>query len=140
MMNSYAASLSSAIAAGLLAIASAFDAVTVLTSPAPIEGVGYYTAPVSAGETVIVDWQITKRVDCPGFTGRVWEGENGFFLAEPLQPTALPMGTITPKIPTAIPPQAPIGDLRLTIKGAFDCEGREEIHFSLTPVKFKVMG
>lgn len=108
--------------------------------PPAIEGSGAYDAPVTAGDTVLVQWTVTKRTACPGENHRVWFGENGFTMTEPVGPTTLPMtrDPTTYNIPTLIPEQAPQGDLELTIEGYFQCVGSPRVNWELGPVVFTV--
>ena len=130
-----------AVSATLTALVTGADVATDILSPPIIEGSGSYDAPVVAGTTEIVDWFITKRTDCPGYSSRVWTGQNGFFLSEPVQATAIPIGVAREyKIPTAFPSMAPAGKLDLMIKGHFECENQPRDHFTLGPVVFNVVG
>lgn len=126
-------------AAGLAAVSSRDAVVTVMT-PTMIEGRGSVSDPVQAGERVLVTWVIDKRTQCPGLTSRVWHGEGGFQLTEPVQIAALPEGSGTYQIETAVPALAPSGDLTLTIKGHFECPGAAPIAFALEPVVMEVRG
>lgn len=108
--------------------------------PSIVEGVGAYHSPVTAGETVLIDWMITKRIDCPGQSSRVWSGENGFSMSESMRPTKMPVGTGTYKVETKIPDEAPEGDLKMTVSGYFECPHRDREYFSLNPIILKVAG
>lgn len=126
-------------AAGLAAMSSR-DAVVTVMAPPLIEGHGSVSGPVHAGERVLVTWVIDKRTQCPGLTSRVWHGEGGFHLTEPVQITALPEGAGTYQIETAVPALAPPGHLRLKIKGHFECPGAAPVAFALEPVLMEVQG
>lgn len=102
--------------------------------PPIIEGRGAATGVVAPGQTATIDWTITKRTGCPGVTGRVWSQDDGYFLAEPLQPTALPEGEGDYRIPTRVPDGVSPGRLELRIVGTFQCPGYAEQPFSLGPV------
>jgi len=123
-----------------LAGASGVQTVRVLTSPPLIEGTGVYESPVSAGDTVMIDWTITKRTDCPGELSRVWHGENGFYMVEPLRKSALPTinSPVTYSIQTEIPTFAPVGNLQLSINGVYNCDNGP-MPFSLGPVEIEVL-
>lgn len=134
-VNSFSAlAAAGSISAALLAFAD--GAHSIFQAP-PIEGRAHVTSPVFPGEMVTVRWDIIKRSNCPGMTARGWQGENGFALSEPFQPTALPMGSGTYRIPTIIPQTAPAGDLQLTISGYFECQHKRQ-KFELTPVVMQV--
>jgi hypothetical protein len=134
-------------------IIAAFVAQTAMTSyqaatyvlasatPPPIEGVGFGPDTVTAGEVVLVRWQITKRTDCPGENARVWAGAHDFSLHEPLGPTTLPATGKLEVYPvqTKIPQSAPAGTLRLSVRGFYQCPGTERIEFSLGPVTMEVV-
>ena len=104
-----------------------------------IEGWSVRMTPVTAGDVELLEWNITKRTSCPGVSSRVWNGEDGFYMVEPLRKTALPMNEEeqTYRIPTEIPRLAPEGDLQLSIKGHYDCDG-EMFEYSLGPVELIV--
>lgn len=109
-------------------------------SPPPIEGTAIAPEFVQAGETVLIDWEIIKRTDCPGVNTRVWQGSNGFYLSEPRGATTLPV-TSAPKlysIQTAIPVLAPPGPLSLSIEGTYRCRHDGEHTFTLGPVVMEV--
>ena len=130
--------LGAAIAVGVAALQGVETAHDVLTPPA-IEGFGVYADPVSPGDEVLVDWTITKRVDCPGSTSRVWFGEGGFQLTEKVQRTVLPVSKDRHyAIPTMIPTLAPHGKLDLYIDGEMKCPDEEAEHFKIGPVTFEV--
>lgn len=114
------------------------DGVYNRVSPPAIEGRGQVVGDPSPGQMVTVQWDIIKRVNCPGQSARVWAGENGFALAEGMQPTSLPSGPGRYTIPTTIPATAPPGDLTLTISGYFECQSQPRTYFSLTPIAMKV--
>ena len=141
-MMAYTGIITIATAAVSIAIAgvSGVNTVAKFTSPPAIEGVGVYMKPVIAGETVIIDWTITKRVDCPGELSRVWAGDNGFYMVEPQRKSGLPT-TDAPReyhIQTKVPELAPAGNLLLSIKGVYTCE-RGSIPFELGPVSLEVV-
>lgn len=125
-------------AVAFMTLDSGHRAVQVLTEAPLIEGVGIAPAEVHAGDTVLVEWDIVKRTDCPGYSSRVWSGESGFQLTEPVQASGLPVGSATYEIQTGIPRLAPEGPLSLEIVGHYDCEGREPWHFRLGPVEMMV--
>lgn len=121
--------------AAMLVIASAY---THLIRGPLIEGVGSVDGPVRAGEVALVHWVITKRTDCPGESSRVWSGADGFYLADPMRATGLPMGDLQRSIQTTIPSAAPSGPLTLTIRGRFDCLFGA-VPFRLAPVQMDVV-
>lgn len=127
-------------AALFAAITSSLETYSKLTTPPLIEGAGVVSGPVMAGERTLVTWTITKRTDCPGLTSRVWHGEGGFQLTEQTQVTALDMSDIPREyaIQTYIPELAPPGELRLNVRGFFDCGGEKE-PFSIGPVIIEVV-
>jgi len=127
-----------AIAAGAITFVAAYTASDALLPP-PIEGVGRYESPVRAGEAVLVEWDLVKRTDCPGFTSRVWDGERNYHLTEPAQRTTLPAHSIERRIETKIPELVPVGELRLTIVGVYQCAGGRKQAFTLGPVSFEVV-
>lgn len=129
-----------AVVAVVSATSSGIDATKAIFTPPPITGTASYDAPVDAGETVLVPWVIEKTTDCPGSSSRTWRGEAEFSLSEPMQANSLPKGTIRPRIQTKIPELAPPGFLHLFIKGYYQCEGQEKMHFTLGPVEFSVRG
>lgn len=104
-----------------------------------VEGWAVRMTPVTAGDVELLEWVIIKRTDCPGVTGRVWNGEDGFYMVEPLRKTALPMNEEkqTYRISTEIPSLAPAGYLQLTIKGHYDCGG-DVTEYTLGPVELIV--
>ena len=134
-------------------IIAAFVAQTAMTSyqaatyvlaantPPPIEGIGTGPELVAAGDTVLIDWRVIKRTDCPGENSRVWTGAKGFSLHEPLGVTSLP-ATNKPefyKVQTKIPEAAPPGVLRLSVQGFYKCPGSEAVDFYLGPVTMEVV-
>lgn len=126
-------------ASAALAVASGVDTVRYFVMPRHIEGIGAVSGPVTAGHDVLVDWVVTKRTDCPGVTSRVWYGQDGFQLTEPLQATSLPSGEAMQfSIQTKIPALAPPGELELHIVGAFECSGQQPAKFDLGPVYMQV--
>lgn len=110
------------------------------TAPPPIEGRGYVTGTVSAGEVVPVNWTITKRTNCDGTNSRVWSGQNGFHLTEEARPTQLPQTETAQHytIETKVPEQAPPGSLTLTIQGEYTCPTAPSQAFVLGPVNMEV--
>ena len=126
-------------AAMLLHDASAFIAERAF--PPLIEGAGVVHHAVQTGETVLVDWTITKRTSCPGENARMWQGEDGFRATEPRQATNLPPfdGPRRYLIETEIPAIAPPGDLELRIVGHFQCVGGPRVNFELGPVHMEVV-
>lgn len=108
--------------------------------PPPIEGTGYVEGPVRAGGHAIVHWEIAKRTDCPGSVARVWAGENGFYMVEPLGNTAMPQSPafVEYNIQTDIPELAPPGAISLTVVGEYTCVGSEPEPFTLGPVEMVV--
>jgi hypothetical protein len=130
-----------AFGATFSALATGVDVTKDLLAPAQIEGAGFYNQTTVPGETIVVEWIITKRTDCPGYSSRVWSGADGFFLSEHVQATAIPVSTRRAyKIPTTLPSMAPAGKLDLMIKGHFECENQPRDHFTLGPVVFNVVG
>lgn len=128
------ATQTAALAAGILVSAGLFETGEFLL-PDPISGTGSVSGPVTAGEIAIVDWVISKSTDCPGVSSRVWFGEDGFQLTEPLQMTALPVGeNMQYAIQTDVPLMAPPGLLELHIIGKFECPGQAARAFDLGPV------
>lgn len=109
-------------------------------TPPPVEGHAVVSAPVRAGETITVPWQITKRVNCTGVSGRVWAGEKGFSMTEPLRPTSLPAigKPVRHNIQTTIPELAPPGHLVLRVAGYFDCPGNTRLWWEIGPVTMVV--
>ena len=106
-----------------------------------IEGVGYVDESVLPGANILVHWTITKRTECPGETSRVWSGESGFQLTEPIQVTALPKGDAMQfDIQTKVPDLAPAGKLDLRVVGSFECPGMAVETFSLGPIAMEVEG
>ncbi len=108
--------------------------------PPPIEGVGAVHDIAVPGETVIVDWIITKRTDCPGASGRVWSSPDGFSMNEPMTSTSLPI-TAEPRhyqIPTGVPGEVTDDVLELRIEGWYDCPNSPRDYFSLGPVYMEV--
>lgn len=122
---------------GALALATLWNVGEVI-APEPIYGAAVYADPVTAGEAILLPWSIDKRTDCPGYAGRVWEGQQDFSLSEPVQATSIPEGVGTYNIPTKIPGLAPAGEMKLWIKGHFDCPGAPPRYFTLGPVIFEV--
>lgn len=98
--------------------------------------------PVRPGQVVPVDWTLHKTTDCPGSSGRVWRGEDGFYLSEALRATGLPQTdyAMTYHIQTKIPDLAPAGQLSLWIVGGYDCGGIfGSTDFRLGPVTMEVV-
>lgn len=112
-----------------------------LTTPPPIEGSAVAPEHVRAGETVPVVWSILKRTECPGENGRIWRGENGFFVSEMMRVSGLPVTDefVQYTIPTTIPDFAPVGPLELEISGFNQCSGQERETFTLGPVFMTVV-
>lgn len=110
--------------------------------PPPIEGVGAVRGTVKAGETVTVDWIITKRTSCNGVSGRYWSTENGFSMNEPLKATALPvtLGPASYKIPTKIPSEVKGSEVTLEIIGWYECPNDDKEYFRLGPVVIQLEG
>ena len=106
--------------------------------PPAIEGFGSVPEPVVAGQLATVHWRVIKRANCPGYSARVWNGTEGFSLAEPLAPTSLPFGEGEYNIPTRIPEGVRPGNLELTVVGYFECPDKDREHFSLTPLVMQV--
>ena len=123
----------------LLTAVSGTDMAKDLITPPLIEGYAERATPVTAGDTELVYWNIIKRTDCPGVAGRVWNGEDGFYMVEPLRKTALPMNVEQQeyRIPTEVPSLAPVGKLDLYIKGYYDCGG-DRTEYTLGPVELIV--
>ena len=87
-----------------------------------IEGYGVYEGVVHPGELVPILWTITKRTTCDGVSGRVWDGEDRYKLTEAMRATIIPVGTdMKVTVMTRIPETAPAGELRLSVKGYYDC-------------------
>lgn len=109
-------------------------------TPPAVEGSAVVAMPVRPGQTINVPWQITKRVSCNGVSGRVWDGEDGFSMTEPLRPTSLPAEDrpVTYNIQTTIPELAPAGALNLRVAGYFDCPGGNRIWWEIGPVQMVV--
>lgn len=128
--------------AGTNVTVSAGKVLVSAISPAVIEATAI-NAPeqVRAGSDVMIDWTIIKRTNCPGATGRVWVGENGFYLSETLRPTGLPRSDkpILYSIATEIPDMAPLGTLSLSIRGSYHCPGKAAESFALGPVEMEVV-
>lgn len=115
------------------------DYVKEITTPPPVEGWAERLTPVYAGQSARIEWHIIKRTECPGVAGRVWRGENSFYMVEPYRQAALPMtdGEVIFRIQTQVPDLAPEGDLLLSIEGYYDCpDGREQ--YVLGPVELTV--
>lgn len=106
----------------------------------PVIASASYDKPVMPGETILLGWTIDKRLDCGGQNSRVWDGQDGFHLSEPLMAAGLGK-TDGPKkfvIPTKVPRRAPPGALTLSIVGSYDCPGLKPIPFRLGPVNLTV--
>lgn len=142
-------SLSNAVPGAIIAAFFAQSSLTLVQTsatllqhvvPPAIEGIGFVSAPVKAGEVALVQWQITKRTGCQGINSRVWSGVNGFSVTEEKKQTTLP-ATGKPevyKVQTIIPQGAPPGPLSLTIQGEYKCIGSEPHSFVLGPVEMRV--
>lgn len=105
------------------------------------EASAVYEREVRAGETILPMWKIQKRTDCPGENSRIWDGADGFHLAEPHMFNGLPRMD-EPKsivIPTKVPDLAPPGDLELHVVGFVQCEGMKRQYFSLGPLRLTVV-
>lgn len=128
-----------ALQTAIAAVQGGEAVIRVITPPA-IEGVGSVSTPVHAGKTTLVNWEIIKRTDCPGTNSRLWTGEDGYELREPLGATTLPVteSPVAYAIQTHIPEGAPQGVLRLWIKGEYVCAGQKPTPFSLGPVTMTV--
>lgn len=112
------------------------------STPPGISGAGISHEDVRAGDETIIEWTLTKEVDCKGTSSRVWRGENGFYIVEPRKITALPMNEepVVYSIETTIPELAPVGALTLEIVGEYDCGGvLGKREFSLGPVHINVI-
>ena len=109
-------------------------------TPPAIEGSAVVVSPVRPGQVITVPWLITKRVQCQGVSGRVWSGEKGFSMTEPLRPSSLPaLGRpVTHNIQTQIPELAPAGTLVLKVAGYFDCPGNTRLWWEIGPVTMVV--
>lgn len=109
-------------------------------TPPAVEGSAVVSEPVRPGQVITVPWLITKRVQCPGVSGRVWSGEKGFSMTEPLRPSSLPaLGRpVTHNIQTQIPELAPAGPLVLNVAGYFDCPGNTRLWWEIGPVTMVV--
>ena len=109
-------------------------------TPPAIEGSAVVSEPVRPGQVITVPWLITKRVQCQGVSGRVWSGEKGFSMTEPLRPSSLPaLGRpVTHNIQTQIPELAPAGTLVLKVAGYFDCPGNTRLWWEIGPVTMVV--
>ena len=105
----------------------------------PIVGYAEYSLPVRADEVAMLKWNITKNTDCEGVLGRVWQGEDGFYLSEVQRASGLPEGDGTYFIPTEIPDGVPAGDLELSIKGFYQCDNNDPDYFTLGPVSLEVV-
>ena len=116
------------------------QAIVLIATPPTITGRASYEPPVRAGDTVLVHWTISKRRECPGENARIWDGPDGYHLAEVQRPAALGKtdGAQEFSIPTRIPDTAPPGDLSMKIIGHFDCPNEPRENFTLGPVKFTV--
>lgn len=124
----------------LSAGASGVNLVKLKISEPLIEGWAVRTTPVRAGEEIRLEWNITKRTDCHGSVGRVWEGSDGFRATEVKRLAALPNTNTETKyrVPTIIPALAPTGVLTLTVKGYYDCKGGRK-YWALRPVDMVVI-
>ncbi|MDE0590409.1 hypothetical protein OU789_10770 [Halocynthiibacter sp. C4] len=100
-----------------------------------IEGEGVVESPVTAGEDILVVWNLHKRTECPGTNRRVWRGEDGFLLFEPVGKTTLPATSepVTYRVQTHIPDLAPPGRLTLTIDGEYKCPNEPVAEFEIGP-------
>ena len=112
------------------------------STPPGISGVGVSHSAVRAGDDTVIEWTLTKEVDCPGTSSRVWRGKDGFYIVEPRTITALPINLepVVYSIETTIPTLAPVGELTLEIIGQYNCGdilGARE--FTLGPVHINVI-
>ena len=139
MFSSTHAVVLSVIASAGLALNSTFDLTRAILTPPPIEAFAAYSDPVKAGSEIVLDWQVIKRVDCIGSSQRVWNGEDGYSKREPISPTTLPVTDTWQNfhVRTQIPDTAPVGYLRLTVEGIYDCP-EKRYSFILGPVVFRV--
>ena len=139
MHNTLAAGI--AITSLGLAAISGIDTAAKYTQDAAIDGYATRAAPVHPGETVTLEWHITKRVDCPGEFSRVWIGANGFRMVEAQRHSSMPASPYENiyRIPTEIPTLAPIGNLELHINGQYNCSSGVR-YYSLGPVNLIVEG
>lgn len=144
MIYTKLAFVSSGIVSAFMGVASLVSSVDKALEPALIEATATHIRDVRAGQTVLVSWEISKITSCPGQNSRVWIGADGFFLAEPSVPNAIPVGTNQYNIPTVIPEFAAPGKLTMHIKGYFQCTpGGEKEHFTIpkrAPLVFNVIG
>lgn len=140
MILSKTFSVSAAVISSIMAFYSAATYTLYATMPAPIEGFATVSEEVMPGDTKVIDWQIRKRVNCPGTAVRVWRGENGFEQRGAIRPTTLPVteGFQPFAVETTIPLHAPPGYLRLNVEGWYDCPGSKKLLFDLGPVIIKV--
>ena len=130
--------VAAALASTVLGVGSAGRFVMDATTPPIVESDWQEVrGDVRPGATVIMEWHITKRTDCPGYAGRIWFGENDFYLSEPVRATNLPRGVGNYQVETVIPLLAPPGPLRLLVKGHFDCAYGHRF-FELGPVDMEV--
>lgn len=139
IFSTYNAIVSASIASVVVGVKSFAVFVYSASQQPPIEGFAKYNDDVHAGEVIVLDWQITKRVDCVGSSMRVWDGERGYSLREPIRVTTIPKSSDFSSYPvlTLIPETAPNGWLRMRIDGVYDCPERR-MPFSIGPVIFKV--
>lgn len=138
MINTKVFLVFSASALGIQAVYTGVDTAYTLMKPPVIEGIADVPAYVTPGEHVLVRWTINKRTVCPGYASRVWQGNAGFHLSEPVQATSIPKGEGVYDIPTGIPNLIPEGAATLTIRGHFDCPGQPPEYFTLGPVQLNV--
>jgi len=138
----YTGLITKAVAAASVAIAGMTGVGTVVkvARKPMIEGVGNYDQPVKAGDVVPIEWTIIKRTDCGGELGRVWVGQDGFYLVEAMRQSALPASDAAREysIQTQVPILAPPGGLLLSIKGVYNCP-RGDAKFELGPVSLEVV-
>lgn len=129
------------VGAGISTFATTARWIVPIVAPPAIEGWAEWEGPVTAGEHVPIPWTIIKRTPCAGFASRVWVGEDGFRLIEPVTITILPMDPEPREyvFETTIPTLAPKGDLQMTVEGFYECDERSPDYFTLGPVNFTVL-
>lgn len=132
-----------AFGAAVIGSGAAIEAIdlAIRSNPIPaIEGEGFAPDTVVAGDTEIIKWRIVKRTTCRGTNQRLWLGDDGFRLSEPLGETTLPAtgGWREYNIATKIPDVLPDGRIELWIIGSYECPRRDTERFSLGPVVMNV--
>lgn len=119
----------------ITASVSGYGVVKDYVSDPAIEGYGVYDKPVRAGETVPIEWHISKRTDCGGNSSRVWDGSEGFHMVEGYRTTTIPIGEDQHHIIlTRVPDETPSGEVQLRVKGFYNCGGTDHEWFILGPV------